>query len=76
VGEQWRVMKHAFNEGAHYPENLDQFRAVVEQCSRLHHNGGVHGDIRKENVVFGQQSSLLDFDYSGKEDEQTYPDHF
>jgi hypothetical protein len=37
----------------------------------------VHGDIRLSNIVFnGEESTLIDFDFSGKEDEAQYPEGF
>eukprot|EP01028_Stygiella_incarcerata_P009746 TRINITY_DN467_c0_g1_i2.p1 TRINITY_DN467_c0_g1~~TRINITY_DN467_c0_g1_i2.p1 ORF type:complete len:475 (+),score=91.99 TRINITY_DN467_c0_g1_i2:844-2268(+) len=63
-------------DGSHEPKNIFQFRKVCADVQKLHDAGYVHGDVRCANIVFGEGDNdawLLDFDYSGKENEKRYP---
>ncbi|KAG7358092.1 RIO1 family protein [Nitzschia inconspicua] len=47
----------------------------TEMLQALHEAGFVHGDIRAYNIVFKDRKKgwLIDFDFGGKSDVQTYP---
>ena len=59
-----------------YSRNVGQIKSLIRSLRRMHAEDYVHGDIRGSNVVVsndGYECRLIDFDYSGKEDEQEYP---
>ncbi|KAG7341163.1 RIO1 family protein [Nitzschia inconspicua] len=61
--------------GRHYAESPADFLPIIDQLQALHREGFVHGDIRAYNIVFkdDKEGWLIDFDFGGKSDVQTYP---
>eukprot|EP01028_Stygiella_incarcerata_P002738 TRINITY_DN151_c5_g1_i2.p1 TRINITY_DN151_c5_g1~~TRINITY_DN151_c5_g1_i2.p1 ORF type:complete len:620 (-),score=155.75 TRINITY_DN151_c5_g1_i2:1801-3609(-) len=58
------------------PNSIEQFMKVCKDVQKLHAAGYVHGDVRCANMAFGDKDDeawLLDFDFSGKENEKVYP---
>ncbi len=40
---------------------------------QLHDQQYCHGDVRRYNVVFGEEGRLIDFDFAGQHDVDVYP---
>lgn len=55
-------LSYDYIEGDHKPTSLRQFTKVVQTLHKLHAINYVHGDVRKENVVFNTEGHLIDFD--------------
>ena len=69
------IIRYLYVEGSHEPSTVQHFYILITKIIVLHLQGIVHGDLRFANVVFGlNQSTLLDYDYSGKN--RTYPPNF
>jgi len=67
-----------FREGRHFATKPAEFVPIISEFEKLHKQGFVHGDIRGFNTVFTSkqdQGWLIDFDFGGKEHEETtvYP---
>ncbi|KAG7337537.1 RIO1 family protein [Nitzschia inconspicua] len=64
-----------YRDGRHYAESPADFLPIIGQLQALHKAGFVHGDIRAYNIVFkdDKEGWLIDFDFGGKSDVQTYP---
>jgi hypothetical protein len=68
--------------GVHYPTYIEHILQVVCKIQKLHSNNIVHGDIRLANIVFSESndahitSTIIDFDYSGVENESRYSSRF
>ncbi|KAG7358029.1 phosphotransferase enzyme family protein [Nitzschia inconspicua] len=62
-------------DGRHYAVSPADFLPIIDQLQALHKAGFVHGDIRAYNIVFKDHKKgwLIDFDFGGKSDVQTYP---
>jgi serine/threonine protein kinase len=68
------VVTYDYVLGSHVAENTSDFIPILKMLGALHADHVVHGDIRLSNIVFaGMQSSLIDFDFSGKHGEKKYP---
>ncbi|KAG7341226.1 RIO1 family protein [Nitzschia inconspicua] len=64
-----------YRDGRHYAVSPADFLPIIDQLQTLHEAGFVHGDIRAYNIVFKDEKEgwLIDFDFGGKNDVQTYP---
>ncbi|KAG7358018.1 RIO1 family protein [Nitzschia inconspicua] len=64
-----------YRDGRHYAESPADFLPIIDQLQALHKAGFVHGDVRAYNIVFkdDKEGWLIDFDFGGKSDVQTYP---
>ncbi|KAG7341152.1 hypothetical protein IV203_023103 [Nitzschia inconspicua] len=69
------VIAVPYRDGRHYAESPADFLPIIDQLQALHNAGFVHGDIRAYNTVFKDHKEgwLIDFDFGGKIDVQTYP---
>ena len=75
-GGKVEVIAVPFIPGRHRCSHVTQAISIVECLESLHQDGFVHGDIRACNMVFGDKSKLIDYDFGGKdtgEDAVTYP---
>ena len=63
-------------EGTHHPQNLNQVLHILKQLCNLWGKNLCHGDIRLANIIFGDNSHLIDYDFCGEDDVATYPDGF
>ena len=66
---------HAYLEGTHTPRSFKQFAGVLSMLDTLHKLNYVHGDIRKENIIFATNkctSYLIDFELA-KAEGSRYP---
>jgi hypothetical protein len=70
---QLQIIAFPYKEGNHYASKPTDFIPIIEQLIKLHKLGYVHGDIRGYNVVFGDKSGLIDFDFGGIAGIGTYP---
>jgi serine/threonine protein kinase len=70
-----KVIAVPFIEGSHIPQNKDQLLGVANFLKKMHDNGFVHGDIRLLNIEKPEDSQLIDFDFGGKDDDDSlvYP---
>ena len=67
---------YRYVEGDQTPKTVKQFVGVTDALQKVHKLGFVHGDVRRENMVFttnGTSSYLIDFDLAQKEEEGYYP---
>ena len=63
-------------EGTHHPQNLNQVLHILKQLCNLWEKNLCHGDIRLANIIFGDNSHLIDYDFCGEDGVATYPDGF
>ena len=71
-------LQYSYISGSMTPSNLRQFAVVMKVLNDLHEKNYVHGDIRKENLLFGcnlGDAWILDFDFSRLED-TLYPPNY
>ena len=70
-----QMLKYKFISGSHAPIKIGDFRGALVCLQKVHSSGYIHGDIRIENIVFGNGTSyLIDFDLARKqEDSPCYP---
>ena len=81
-----RIIQYNYINGTHVASKVSHFRQIAEAIRKMHENGYVHGDIRGFNMLHPHplpkdgenengitESRLIDFDFSGKEDEDFYP---
>jgi hypothetical protein len=54
-----------YKNGKHNATRPTDFIRIIDQLEKLHSLGYVHGDIRAFNVLFGDEGSLIDFDFGG-----------
>ena len=63
-------LEYAYIEGSHTPRTVKQFATILKDLEKLHNEGYVHGDMRKENLVFSETDDkaawIIDFDLAGK----------
>ena len=67
------IIAFPYKEGTHGASKPADFIPVINQLIELHSLGFIHGDIRGYNVVFGDESGLIDFDFGGTPGKRTYP---
>ena len=60
-----QIIALPYKNGKHYATNPTDFIRIIDQLEKLHSLGYVHGDIRAFNVLFGDEGSLIDFDFGG-----------
>ena len=66
-----QLLQYDFINGRHKPVNIQQFASIMQDLHILHGAGYVHGDLRKENLVFSVEDNkgwMIDFDLAGKVD--------
>jgi hypothetical protein len=65
---QYQVIRYNLIQGKHCPTLVRQVMQVINMLGVMHNEHIVHGDVRRHNIVFGQdESSLIDFDFAGVE---------
>jgi serine/threonine protein kinase len=70
LNERVNCLKYDYIPGKVKPSNLRQFAIIMKDLHKLHVKNFVHGDIRKENLLFGhncEEAWMIDFDLSGLE---------
>ena len=68
--ERIQCLQYDYLHGSHIKFNKQQVAMIIRNLHTLHENNFVHGDIRKENILFsydGTKAWLLDFDLAGEE---------
>ena len=68
-------LQYKYISGASNPLHLHQFATIMQLLNNLHVKDVVHGDMRKENLLFGdtvEQAWIVDFDHSASEN-SLYP---
>ena len=68
-----RIIAFPYKNGTHGAKQPTDFIPIIDQLIKLHSLGYVHGDIRGFNIVFGDESGLIDYDLSGIPGKRTYP---
>ena len=63
-------LKYKYIKGGHYPMDPSQYLSILTTVNKLHDSGLVHSDIKRNNIIFGTESS--DFDMCS-EDGTLYP---
>lgn len=58
---------------SHFPSTFGQVIQILDQLCKLWEKKLCHGDVRLANMIFGENSQLIDFDYCGVEGEREYP---
>lgn len=77
IQEHRLLLEYKRMEGKHGFSDTKQIRCLVSHLIEIHDKGFVHGDIRLSNIVCsGDVAYFIDFDYSGKENEHTYPQNW
>ena len=74
--ENLTVISYPWIEGSHVASNVGQFHALVVALQKLHESGLCHGDIRGSNVLFSENSMLIDPDFMGEAGKKRYPRNF
>ena len=46
---------------------------MIKELIKLHERKYCHGDVRGSNIIFGDTSVLIDFDYAGPVEGSVYP---
>ena len=73
-----KLLEYRRIEGEHDLFFVRQATGLLQLLQRMHNDSVVHGDIRLANIVAHKdnptQAQLIDFDYSGKHDEDVYPE--
>lgn len=69
-----------YRKGRHFATRPTDFVPIIDHLKELHDDGFVHGDIRANNMVFGERGEdgapngwLIDFDFGGKAGNAVYP---
>ena len=71
--EKFMYLKYKYIKGGHYPMDASQYLSILTTVNKLHDSGLVHSDIKRNNIIFGTESSfLIDFDMCS-EDGTLYP---
>ena len=73
-----RYLQYSYISGSMAPSNVRQFAVIMKVLNDLHEKNYVHGDIRKENLLFGRNGGdawILDFDLSQLEDTLYRPNY-
>ena len=69
------VLQYEYIEGTHEPTCIEHVVGAIRMLSKLHSEGLVHSDIRKDNLVFNvdkKTAHLIDFDLADMEG-KSYP---
>lgn len=70
------LLRYPFMKGDHDPRHMAQFLPICDVLDEMHKASIVHGDVRIENMIFGECNSyLIDFDMAAEKDSR-YPDVF
>lgn len=75
------IITYKFVNGTHYASRASHFLDIAKSIEAMHKEGVVHGDIRGFNMLHPhpdagigkKESVLIDFDLSGKAEEDKYP---
>lgn len=74
-GGRIKTLRYAYVEGSQVPKCFWHIVSILQMLDKLHSNGYVHGDIRRENIVYcdyGKTSLFIDYDFAKKEGSE-YP---
>ena len=78
LNERVHCLQYDYIPGQMKPLHLRHFAPIMKDLNSLHVKNIVHGDIRKENLLFGctcDKAWIIDFDLSGVEDTLYSSDH-
>ena len=77
-GDRVFLLTYTYIPGDHMAFTYKKFAGVVRVLAKMHKCGFVHGDIRRENMVFQEDgaSYLIDFDFVGKDTADRYPNTY
>lgn len=73
------VLETPWFDGDHEPTTLEHVSLLCDQLQKLHEKVYVHGDVLRQNIIFGKDdegnsvTELIDFDYSGAANIKKYP---
>jgi len=73
--ENVTLIRYPFIDGSHVASTVGQMVDVLQQLLKMHENGVCHGDVRAFNIVFGDKSTLIDFDFGGSR-KKRYPEGY
>ena len=59
-----QILQYPFQQGSHTASSVQQAQTIARQLENLHRLGFVHGDIRGGNLIFGDKSVIIDFDFA------------
>lgn len=73
-----RVLQYNFIPGSHTPSAVSHILSVMTALDTMHRESIVFADLRLSNCVFREDgsSALIDFEWTGKERVQKYPEGF
>ena len=76
-----QILQYPFQQGSHTASSVQQVLTIARQLDKLHTELKiVHGDIRGGNLIFGDKSVIIDFDFASPETGMsqcpTYPDGY
>lgn len=76
-----KILQYPFQQGSHTASSVQQVLTIARQLDKLHTELKiVHGDIRGGNLIFGDKSVIIDFDFASPETGMsqcpTYPDGY
>ncbi len=67
------AFSYPFIEGSNTATHGKQLFQIAKALQDLHKKDIAHADVRESNMVFGEQSALIDFDFAGKHGTDRYP---
>ena len=68
--EVYQRIDYTYIEGDNIPRHLRQFIMIIKTLGEIHKLGYVHGDIRRSNLIFCDDSEtahIIDYDLTAKE---------
>ena len=69
LNKRFHCLQYDYISAMMKPHQLCQFAFIMKDLNRLHLKGYVHGDIRKENLLFNENYAwMIDFDLTQLED--------
>ena len=76
LNKRFHCLQYDYISAMMKPHQLCQFAFIMKDLNRLHLRGYVHGDIRKENLLFNENYAwMIDFDLTQLED-TLYPSNY
>jgi len=81
LSDTLQIVQYDKVKGNHTPTRVGHLTNLLKELQELHQQGIVHGDIRLSNIIFSPkgdeiETTLIDFDLSGKHDGKIYPTRF
>lgn len=78
LGDRLFMLSYKYINEAHEIFKCKKFLGVVNVLSEINKHSFVHGDNRRENMVFPEdgESCLIDFDFVGKDSEDNYLENY